>query len=304
MLFSEIHGAYFDAVSSILSAAVDGRLTQQKLLQIVQEKGFTESTLTIPQKLQSGDWPLLLDGYGTPLRHKPALPMTLLQKQWLKALLLDPRIRLFEVDATGLEDVKPLFTPDQFVYYDRYLDGDLYEDAGYIARFKTIREAIHTRRKIEITFDSAHGNHHVWETIPLRLEYSSVDDKFRVLVRYPARKISSVNLARITDVTLCGHWSRGSFSPPAIRKNMLVFDLMDERNALERAMHQFSYLTKETVRLDAKHYRVTLYYLQEDQTELLIKLLSFGPILRVISPDDMVKQIKDRIQRQVRCEFR
>lgn len=57
MLFSEIHGAYFDAVSSILSAAVDGRLTQQKLLQIVQEKGFTESTLTIPQKLQSGDWP-------------------------------------------------------------------------------------------------------------------------------------------------------------------------------------------------------------------------------------------------------
>ena len=54
MLFSEIHGAYFDAVSSILSAAVDGRLTQQKLLQIVQEKGFTESTLTIPQKLQSG----------------------------------------------------------------------------------------------------------------------------------------------------------------------------------------------------------------------------------------------------------
>lgn len=81
MLFSETHGAYFDAVSSILSAAVDGRLTQQKILQIVQEKGFTESTLTIPQKLQSGDWPLLLDGYGTPLRHKPALPITLLQKQ-------------------------------------------------------------------------------------------------------------------------------------------------------------------------------------------------------------------------------
>ena len=80
----------------------------------------------------------------------------------------------------------------------------------------------------------------------------------------------------------------------------LEMELTDERNALERAMLHFSDLEKETVRLDWKHYRIRLRYRREDETEILIRILSFGPVLKVLSPETMVRQIRRRLDRQFR----
>ena len=111
MIFSEIYGSYFKAVSAILAKAVDGALTERELTRTVLANAFGESLITIPAKLTDGSWPLITKDYGTPLRHKPHMPLTTLEKQWLKALLLDPRVRLFDPSEEGLEDVEPLFTP-------------------------------------------------------------------------------------------------------------------------------------------------------------------------------------------------
>ena len=128
MLFSEVYGSYYKAVASVLECAVEGKLTGRKLTQIIQQKAFGESTLTIPEAMKDGSWALLDRDYNTPIRNKPTKPMTLLQKQWLKALLSDPRIKLFNPDTTGLEDIEPLYDRDTFVYFDRYEDGDPYND--------------------------------------------------------------------------------------------------------------------------------------------------------------------------------
>ena len=132
MIFSEVYGSYFKAVSAILAKAVEGTLTERELTRTVLQNAFGESLFTIPAKLTDGSWPLLTQDFGTPLHREPHSPLTALEKQWLKALLLDPRIRLFAPSEEGLEDVEPLFTPDQFVYYDRYSNGDDYSDLRYI----------------------------------------------------------------------------------------------------------------------------------------------------------------------------
>ena len=95
MIFSEVYGSYFKAVSAILAKAVAGNLTQQELTRTVLETAFGESLITIPAKLTDGSWPLLTKDFATPLQHTPRAPLTRLEKQWLKALLLDPRVRLF-----------------------------------------------------------------------------------------------------------------------------------------------------------------------------------------------------------------
>ena len=92
MIFSEIYGSYFKAVSAILAKAVDGALTERELTRTVLANAFGESLITIPAKLTDGSWPLLAKDYGTPLRHKPHMPLTTLEKQWLKALLLVPLV--------------------------------------------------------------------------------------------------------------------------------------------------------------------------------------------------------------------
>ena len=75
-------------------------------------------------------------------------------------------------------------------------------------------------------------------------------------------------------------------------------ELFDVRYALERAMLHFSDLEKETERIDNRHYRITLKYKQGDETEILIRVLAFGPVLKVIEPESMVRQIRQRLARQ------
>ncbi len=297
MIFSEIYGSYFKAVSAILAKAVEGTLTERELTRTVLENAFGESLITIPAKLTDGSWPLLTEDFGTPLRHAPHAPLTTLEKQWLKALLLDPRVRLFDPSEEGLEDVEPLFTPDQFVYFDRYADGDEFADPRYIEHFRMILRAMHEKRKLRVRFHGHRGTRQSYICIPYKLEYSSKDDKFRLITGFRNKPLT-VNLSRIDSVHILEPWDESEFSQPREREKTLVMELYDSRNALERAMLHFSDLEKETERLDDKHYRITLNYKQGDETEILIRILSFGPVLKVIKPETMVRQIRERLERQ------
>lgn len=297
MLFHEIYGAYYRAVLHILTLAVDGTLTKENLYDAVRQYGFEESTLTIPDALQHQTWPLIKEDLSTPLEHTPSMPLTTLQKRWLKTLLLDPRIKLFDPPADGLEDVEPLCPPDTFVYYDRYNDGDPYDDPGYIKRFRCILSAIRHKRWMRIQFSGGQGLPHYWRCVPYKLEYSAKDDKFR-LISANKRKALAINLGRITQCFLLEPCEDEEYRPKPLKKRILVLELTDDRNALERVMLHFSHLDKETERIDDNHYKITLYYEHEDETELLIRVLSFGPVLKVVFPDDFIKDLADRLERQ------
>ena len=138
MLFSEVYGSYFNVVAKVLEQAIDGTLTDKNLYEIVSENAFSESVMNIPTALKSGEWNLITPEYKTPIKHKPTMPLTTLEKRWLKSLLDDPRIKLFDVSAKGLEDVEPLYNRDTFVYFDKYSDGDDFENPEYIRNFRTI----------------------------------------------------------------------------------------------------------------------------------------------------------------------
>ena len=298
MIFSEVYGSYFKAVSAILAKAVEGTLTERELTRTVLRNAFGESLFTIPAKITDGSWPLLTQDLGTPLHHEPHTPLTTLEKQWLKALLLDPRIQLFAPSEEGLEGVDPLFTPDQFVYYDRYSDVDDYSDPRYIEHFRMIIRAMHEKRKLRVRFRGHRGNRQSYICIPYKLEYSSKDDKFRLITGFKGKPLT-VNLSRMDSVHILDPWDENEYRQPNEREKTLVMDLYDTRNALERVMLHFTDLEKETERIDDRHYRITLNYRQGDETEILIRILSFGPVLEVTAPESMVDQIRERLERQM-----
>ena len=297
MLFSEVYSSYYNAVARILSRACAGGLTDREIYDIVREKAFGESVMIIPDALKSGTWPLLSEDNTTPLDHPPTMPLTDLEKRWLRSLLDDPRIKLFSPPVEGLEDVRPLFSPEDFVYFDRYSDGDDYSDPDYISRFDTVLTAIRRKRRIRIAFVGGRGRRQVWNCIPFRLEYSAKDDKFRVIV-YAFGRSLTVNMARLTDCELLGEYPPEAIVYKEPAKKSVVLELRDERNSLERAMLNFSHLEKETRKLGERHYRITLKYYSEDETEILIRVLSFGPLIKVLEPDSFVDAIRRRLQKQ------
>jgi len=299
MLFNEVYGSYYNIVTNILREAVRGELTQAAMLKIIRQEGFEESTLTIPAALKEQSWPLLTEDLKTPLRHEPAMPLTLLQKRWLKTLLQDPRIKLFRLEESGLEEVESLYSPECFVYYDRYSDGDNFMDKGYQERFHKILTGLQEERRISVSWKSGKGNLMQQQGTPYRIEYSPKDDKFRLLLA-SGQKMFIINMARLQKVKLLDFCELSTQVKQ--KKREAVLELKDERNALERIMLHFSHLEKETEQLDEEHYRLTFRYFAEEETEILIRILSFGPMIKVVAPESLQQSIRERIGRQMRLQ--
>ena len=79
----------------------------------------------------------------------------------------------------------------------------------------------------------------------------------------------------------------------------MVLEITTERNALERALLHFSCYQKKVERLrDSNTYRCTIYYDKRWETELLIQVLSFGPVVKVLEPESFLEQIRERVRNQ------
>lgn len=297
MMFSEVYGTYFNTVAAILREAVQNEMTEKRMVDIINQKAFAESILSIIPALKNEEWLLLNRKGQTPIQKPPQMPLTLMQKRWLKSLLSDVRIALFSPDLLGLDDVAPLFNVNDFVYFDRYADGDPFTEDNYISNFQLILSAIKKRRKLKIKYRNRRGRQVSGTFIPHRIEYSDKDDKFRLISTVGSRH-SIINLARIVQCEWLETYNANEVIEKLGQEAFVAFELTDERNALERVMLHFSDCRKNTQRLSDTQYHVMLWYDPQDETEILIRILSFGPMIQVIAPDSFVKLIKERIFRQ------
>lgn len=297
MLFHEIYGCYYNTVAKILTEAVEGKLSDKSMRDIIQDNAFAESFLTIIPALREEKWQLLQKDLTTPLKHKPSRPLTTLELRWLKAISLDPRIKLFPVRFQGLEEVKPLFTPEDYVIFDKYNDGDPFEDENYIAVFRTLLQGIHEQRWLHIEYLSRRDNLLKVNCVPLSLEYSEKDDKFR-LHTAGCRYSDTINVARILSCELGNEYKGRGLCSEVVEKRYFVLELLNERNALERVLLHFAHFQKQAERISDKSYKVTIYYDSSDETELLIRVLSFGPLVKVIEPESFIRLIKERLRMQ------
>lgn len=207
-------------------------------------------------------------------------------------------MQLFDVDFTGLEDVEPLFTQEQFVYFDRYSDGDAYDNPQYKKHFRLLLQAIKEKRKVEISFINNKNDSVRKRYLPMQIEYSAKDDKFRLKAVCGSSQ-QYVNVARIKDCCLLETANAEICEQKAPERCKLTALLTDERNALERAMLHFSHLEKTTERLDEKHYKLHLTYNKSDAIEMVIRVLSFGPLLRVQEPASFIELLHKRLQKQL-----
>lgn len=298
MMFSELYSSYYNAVACILKEAVKGPVSPDDIRRIAAEKAFGESPAEIEEALRREKWQLLKADGTTPLVQEPEMPLTLLQKRWLKSVSGDPRIRLFDISIPDY-DVEPLFTQDDICVFDRNSDGDDYSDPSYIDRFRTIVSAMKQGAWLKIRMISGKGREIGATVFPEYLEYSEKDDRFR-LITSGHGLIDTVVLSRLTECVPCS----GGHPEYAVRKKKenrtAVFELTDERNALERVLLHFAHFEKQAEKLSERNYRVTLSYDPDDETEILIRLLSFGPMVRVTAPEELISQIRERLARQIR----
>ena len=324
-LFSEIYGCYYSILRHILNRAKDG-MPRADIEELVAERGFSETAFHLIPALIGGEWNLLEKRgelyYSKLSGQADARPVTDLELSWLAAVATDPRIGLFLDGAqlaalkAELADVQPIFDCADFICLDNHLDGDPYTNPMYIDNFRIVLAACKAREPLEITYASGKRGQSKRIYYPYKLSYSELNDKFRLMCAVfnvrtqkcsraflnlgrmvSAQKLSNEQLAYVnmpTETDLKALFSEPYEAPP------IILEICTERNALERFMLQFASFERKT-EYDPERdlYTCYIHYDPKDEMELLIRILSFGYTVKVLSPPHFLAQIKERIAKQM-----
>lgn len=303
MIFHEIYGSYYNAVADIIKCAQEGGLTESRMSEIINKYAFEESALNIIPSIKEQKWQLICRDMTTPIKHTPSIPLTEIQKRWLKAVSLDPRFKLFGVGTEGLEDIEPLFLTDDYFVFDRYNDGDNFQDETYIKNFRIILRGLNEKRRIYISYSGKNGRVINTCIVPVKLEYSAKDDKFR-LYTAGRREVSVLNLGKIISCSMADAFKKTYDIKNAVEKKSFVIEIEDKRNALERVMMHFAHFQKEAEKVGEGRFKMKVFYRKEDETELVIRVLSFGPQVKAVEPEGFVNLIKERLVMQKKCNIK
>ncbi len=299
MIFHEIYGSYYHALAAILRIAGEHPITRDEIYGCIHAYCFGESGTTIPDKLKSGEWPLLKENRSV-LAHAPRFPTSTLERRWLATILRDPRVRLFLTEEPPTITEAPLWQEEDLLYYDQHHQGDPFTEETYIRNFRAMLSAFRGKKEILIRYQTVKGKPKKITGAVVQVEYSQKDDKFRFRVRPKHNPQPYIlNARNILSTTPRNHdiWEYAWLTRAPEEKSVTV-EITDERNALNRTMLHFSDLAKTTTAIDEKTYQMNLRYYAEEETEILIRILSFGPFVKVIGPEDMVEKVKARLVKQ------
>lgn len=239
------------------------------------------------------------------------IPLTAWELRWLYTILKDEKIKLFlpaetvskllDLMSSGIE---PIRTSDIFVF-DRYY-SKTYEINETI--FRSIISALHSHSALQINYFSGNGTAFDEVYYPIHIEYSKRDDRFRLYAMAESSKqIYIMNIDRIKAVSICDK----SFDMDICQKELSGFikrtsskvavEFKDTKNIPDRILNEFAPWRKRCELIDRKagSYRLTLYYNKYDENDILIRLMSYGPYIRITDKNHTIyKEIMERIQKQ------
>lgn len=318
-MYNEIYGTYYHMMQRILTEAGNGGIATQDIYRIVAKDGFAESGLYFTPDAISQDgtgYNLLAKEagrYRSILKHNPTAPLTTDHKRLIKTMLTDHRVRLFLDDSEIqrledlLADVAPLYDINDIVLTEMAADGDDFTDEAYRTRFRTILRAVKRNKILKIVFDTSRGDRKTVIAAPYKMEYGLRDDKFRLCAvtvhkHRPSRYVK-LNITRITQIIESETDSRIDCEAFIAQKQLsqpIEIEVSNLRNGFERIFTQLSNY-KRTSTYDPETHTCTMqiHCMDDDVQELLIVLMSFGPAIKVISPQWFREKYVERIKKQI-----
>ena len=296
-IFHEAHGVYFKSVERLINAAKLGGLSIRKAEEIVRETAYAESPWLLLRSIQRNQYSPVIDTrLNTGIHHSAEMPLTTLEKRWLKAILADRRVKLFDIDGTGLEEVEPLFTESDIYICGQFSEGDDFNSNTYKERFQIILKALREEKDLEIDYVSGHKKVMKGIIHPRELQYSLKEDKFRLFAVYEGELIS-FNLSRMRSCQLVDKGEEEKL-PFKLEQSFVEVVMTNERNTVERFLLTFSNYRRSTRKLEDGSFKVRVTFPKQDRMEVLVNILSFAPMAKIIAPTKMVELYRGKLERQ------
>ena len=312
IIFNEVFSTYYTVLRGIINSKP---MDTKELQTFIKARGSDESNLFLLDNFNKLSFLEEINGkWQSKLEGKLEQPFTNLEKSWLKAIISDPKIKLFadeyEINILDsmLGDVEPLFDWSFFHYFDQNSENIDFTNEEYIYKFRLLKKAIEKEKSVILDYTNIWNENYVEEAIPLKIEYSLKSDKFRLLgvrFRKGKKELKAYNINQIIKIV-----EIKEYSDKSINRNPYADEYCEEpvtvvvhnmRGAVMRFMIEFSTYKKEsTFDYETGECTTTFYYHTEEKHEIINKILSFGVSVKVLSPSTVIEEIKARIKKQTK----
>lgn len=240
------------------------------------------------------------------------IPLTAWELRWVCTILHDEKMKLFlspntinKLLALMPDNIKPI-NVSNIIVFDRYHSIGHKPNAEV---FRVIVSALHKCVSLQIKYTDGKGRKYEGTYFPLHIEYSKRDDRFRLYVVDDTSK--HVHIMNIDGITSISNRDR-AFSLEDYQKilsdflkntsKQITLEFIDTKNIPDRILNEFAPWRKrcELINPKTKLYRFTLYYHKYDEIDVLIRLMSYGPYIRIVDKNHFIyKELMERIDKQI-----
>ena len=332
-LFNEIFNHYYFQVGAMLIDILSGSKSVQNIEKTIdsiikfgKDSKKEKSTLT---ELRKNLYEYLYKLVSTVVSQKKAgkfsfeiepkqnygalIPLTLIEIQWLRNILEHPKAKLF-LDAKEINHIKEslpvlnMFDISEYEYYDQYTDmKTVYAKKDYIDHFRSVISATNNSKLVSMNYSTPAGKSFSGVYALQHIEYSKRDDKFRVNAVDENENVFTLNLERICSIEVLDSVFDSKKISSLISKSYeenkknIVIKFTDRKNVPDRILSEFSPWKKECTKdINTNIYTLNLEYDKNDTLEIVVRLLSYGPYILIVSDDGGVKkELVGRLQEQV-----
>ncbi len=309
-MYHEIYGKYYEIIRNLLNS---GPKTEREIDDYIRYNGFDESFLYLNAKTLVEDYHLfeIKDNLYYPVtKNKIPNVLTLEQKKWISRMLQDEKSELF-IKAEELEKylsifgIDPLYNSVDYEYLFQDIDEDLI-NSKYMVIFKSILYAIKNKKDLKFIFKSS-KNYTTYKTVsPYKIEYSMQDKKFRVLaVEYRNNhhmRMIRIRLSSIKKFTIIPRLEELDYEyylDKELLPEPLIIEVYPVYNGIERIFIELSNYKRESVFDKERNCSIMkIYYEQADELKLVLKMLSFGKTVKIISDGFIKDEVKRRLELQ------
>lgn len=328
-LFDEVKNRYFHIIFNVLNECKDG-ISKDHILKIVNEEEFQEKVigkgfqtfegLLLNEYEDNENFNLIQEENGLYYpnikgKKKSVVPVRLnnVEKMWLKNLLNEEFIQFILSDATilklkaALEDVEGANTSHIIENTNKSIllgieDLDMYKE-----NFRILIKAMVDGKIIKYCNVDKWGNEYIGKrALPVRIEYSVKDQRFRAsMYSLDDNRPIMVNIFSLSDIELEENEKDQLDRETAIRrvhesrysKEPIVLEVTDKKAAMERCFMSFSEMERCSRCIGEDKYEMKLFYYTFEEEEIIRKILSLGPYVKVISPQRIREEVVKRIRR-------
>ena len=332
-LFHEYKNKYFHLVFRILNLAKNG-LYKEEIIKLIENEEYDEKIIGKDFKTFEG---MLLNQYNkvdnfnfleerdgkyySILNNGNSIPLKVrfskLEKSWLSRMIKEPVVQAFLGEET-LEKLEAAFIEmkeesNQVIEFTNKVKNDFEVDLEKLSKvFYIILEGIINEKPIIYSNVDRNGNEYKNQlALPIRIEYSLKDDKFRAsLYSLEEKRSIMVNLHTLKEVKIAQNVTSKIKREDVLKKLKekkyseipITIELEDIRGAMERCFMSFSSFERNSRTISKNKYEIDIYYYTFEEEEVIRKIMSLGPYVKVKAPNRVRDIVIDKIKKALMVE--